>query len=390
MSEATHQQVIALYNHACELQRRQELQGAIAAYDQALMLDTNFAAAYSNRGAALTALNRCDDALESLDRAIDLNPDYAEAHFCKAVALLMRGDLPAGWREFEWRWETTPGRALRQTKNFPQPQWLGEDSVAGKTVLLYSERGLGATLQFCRYALLVSQLNAKVILQVQAPLVALLRSLSNDIQVLSETEPLPHFERHCPLLSLPMVFKTSVATIPAPRRYLRADAADIARFRARLTTPGTRRVGLVWRGDAHNPDDRNRSLALRDLLPHLAKDLQYFSLQREILPQERSLIEAHPRFAILSSELGFEATAALCECLDVVIAIDTSVAHLAAALGVRTWILVPFNADCRWLLGRADSPWYPTATLYRQRKQGDWPDVLARVRTDLERLQRGA
>jgi TPR repeat/Glycosyltransferase family 9 (heptosyltransferase) len=388
MSQELHRRAVALYNRACELQQRPDLQGAIALYDEALALDPNLAAAYSNRGAAFAAMNRCDDALASLDRAIGLKPDYAEAHFCRAVALLMRGELPAGWKEFEWRWKTAPGRALWQAKNFLQPPWLGEEAVAGRAVLLYSERGLGDTLQFCRYALLVSQLHAKVILQVQAPLVALMRSLSDDIQVVSESEPLPHFDLHCSLLSLPLVFKTSVLTIPAPRRYLSADVADVERLRARLTPRAAARVGLVWRGDANNPDDRHRSIGLREVLPCLPAGLHYFSLQKEITPEERNLIEAHASFTCLSSELGFEATAALCECLDVVIAIDTSVAHLAAALGVRTWILLPFNADCRWLLGRADSPWYPTVTLYRQRKGSDWRDVLARVRADLERPPR--
>jgi TPR repeat len=392
MSQAPHRQAVALYNRACELQQRHDLQAAIAAYDQVLALDPNFAAAHSNRGAAFAALNRCDEALASLDRAISLEPEYAEARFCRAVTLLMQGNLPAAWAEFEWRWKTEPGRALRQAKNFRQPLWLGEQAVAGKLVLLYCERGLGDTLQFCRYAVSVSQLHAKVILQVQAPLVALLRSLSGNILVVGETEPLPRFDLHCPLLSLPLVFKTSLLTIPAPRRYLSADAGEVARVRTRLASPGAlrgaARVGLVWRGDANNPDDRNRSMRLCDLLPFLPSQLQYFSLQKEITSEERTLLVAQPRFRVISDDLGFETTAALCECLDVVIAIDTSVAHLAAALGVRTWILLPFNADCRWLLEREGSPWYPTVTLYRQRTQGDWPDVLARVRADLELLLR--
>lgn len=389
MSQELQRRAVALYNRACELQQRPDLPAAIALYDEALALDPHLAAAYSNRGAAFAALNRCDDALASLDRAIGLKPDYAEAHFCRAVALLMRGDLPAGWEEFEWRWKTAPGRALRQAKNFPQPPWLGE-AAAGRAVLLYCERGLGDTLQFCRYALLVAQLHAKVILQVQAPLVALMRSLSDDIQVVSDTEPLPHFDLHCSLLSLPLIFETSVLTIPARRRYLSADVAGVERLRARLAPRAAPRVGLVWRGDANNPDDRHRSIRLREVLPWLPAGLHYFSLQKEITPEERDLIEAHASFTCLGSELAFEATAALCECLDMVIAIDTSVAHLAAALGVKTWILLPFNADCRWLLGRADSPWYPTVTLYRQRKAGDWSDVLARVRADLERAPRCA
>lgn len=390
MPEDLQRQAAAHYERGCVLQARQDLNAALVAYDQALALDPNFAAAHSNRGAALAAMNRCDEALASLDRAIGLKPDYAEAHFCKAVTLLLQGDLPEGWMEFEWRWETAPGRALRQAKNFPAASWLGEGSVAGKSVLLYSERGLGDTLQFCRYAPLVSRLGARVILQVQEPLVALLSTLADDIQVLGEGEPLPRFDLHCPLLSLPMVFNTSLLTIPAPRRYLRAAAADVARLRTRWSGLGAPRIGLMWRGDPDNPDDRHRSIPLHEVLRHLPDGLHYFSLQKTTTPDERDLLQAQPRCIVASEELGFAATAALCECLDVVIAIDTSVAHLAAALGVRTWILLPFNADCRWLLGREDSPWYPTARLFRQSTSGGWPDVLARVRAELERLPRSA
>jgi tetratricopeptide (TPR) repeat protein len=415
MPEDPHPQAIALYNRGCVLQARQEFEAAISCYTEALAIDPRLASAYSNRGAALAAMNRCEEALASLDRAIDLEPDYPEAHFSRAVTLLLEGELPAGWLEFEWRWKTVPGRILRQSKNFPQPPWLGGEAVAGRTLLLYCERGLGDTLQFCRYAKLVSELQAKVILQVQAPLVELMRSLGGEIRVISETEALPHFDLQCPLLSLPLVFGTSLQNVPALEKYIRADAGKVSQLRNRLdqlarlgatrglVTPATvssavllspgaaaPRVGLVWRGDAHNPDDRNRSIALRELLTFLPAELRYFSLQKEITAEERALLEADTRVTVLSSDLGFEDTAALCECLDLVIAIDTSVAHLAAALGRRTWILLPFNPDCRWLLKREDSPWYPSVKLYRQARSGDWLAVLARVRDALNGLPRRA
>jgi hypothetical protein len=401
MSQDLHRQAVAQYNQGCALQAGQEWEAAISCYDEALALEPNLAPAYSNRGAAFAAMNRCDEALASLAQAIKLVPDYPQAHFSRAVALLLQGDLPNGWIEFEWRWKTVPGRTLRQSKNFPQPLWRGADPVAGKTLLLYCERGLGDTLQFCRYALMVAQLSATVILQVQAPLVALLRSLSQDIRVVSETEPLPRFDLQCPLLSLPLMFNTSLDTIPAQARYLGAVAGKVAQVRAKLSDVGAagggarrsgarsdyvRRVGVVWRGDASNPDDSNRSIELRNLLSCLPPGLQYVSLQKAVTPAEQSLIEAHPLLTFLDDESGFEDTAALCECLDLVVAVDTSVAHLAAALGLRTWILLPFNPDCRWLLDRQDSPWYPTVELYRQRFSGDWSGVLARIRDDLGRL----
>jgi hypothetical protein len=397
MAQDLHRRAVALFDRGCALHGRQEFEAAISCYTEAIALDPNYAAPYSNRGAAFAALNRCDEALASLDRAIGLVPDYPEAHFSRAVTLLLKGDLLAGWIDFEWRWKTAPGRALRQSKNFERPLWLGEEAVADKRVLLYTERGLGDTLQFCRYAPMVSQLQAKVILQVQRPLAALLRRLEGDIHVVAEGETLPGFDFHCPLLSLPLVFETALDTIPAPRRYLSAQAIGVARLRARLASRGSlrggsrnaSRVGLVWRGDVNNPDDRNRSIALRDVLRFLPPELEYFSLQKEVTPQERALIESHPRFRVISEDLDFEATAALCECLDLVISIDSSVAHLAAALGMPTWILLPFNPDCRWLLERGDSPWYPSARLFRQTRLGEWHSVLARLRGELEPLLDG-
>jgi hypothetical protein len=390
MAQESHRQAVAHYNRGCELQGQQDWEAAIACYDRALALDPGLAAAHSNRGAAFAAMNRCDEAIASLDQAISLEPDYPEAHFSRAVALLLKGDLPAGWVDFEWRWRTAPGRALRQAKNFSQPPWLGAQAVEGKTLLLYCERGLGDTLQFCRYALMVSRLHAKVVLQVQAPLLRLLRRLDEAVRVVSEAESPPHFDLQCPLLSLPLVFKTSLRTIPAPGRYLSADAGKVAQLRTKLGKPTGPRVGLVWRGDANNPDDRMRSVALRDLLPWLPPQLQYFSLQKESTAEERRLIEAHSHVAIPGDELDFEETAALCELLDLVISIDSSVAHLAAALGRSTWILLPFSPDCRWLLEREDSPWYPSVKLYRQNRSGDWHAVLARVGAELERRSRGS
>jgi tetratricopeptide (TPR) repeat protein len=390
MAQDPYRQAVAHFNRGCLLQGQQDWEAAISCYEQALALDPNLVAAHSNRGAALAAMNRCEEALASLDRAISLQPDYPEAHFSRAVTLLMQGNLPAGWVDFEWRWKTAPGRALRQSKNFPQPPWLGAQAVEGRTLLLYCERGLGDTLQFCRYALNVAQLHAKVILQVQAPLVQLLGRLCAAVQVVSETQAPPHFDLQCPLLSLPLIFKTTLLTVPAPRRYLSADAGKVSRLLTELGKPSRPRVGLVWRGDAKNPDDRNRSVALSDLLQSLPPELQYFSLQKQTTPQERRLIEDHPHVSIVGEELDFEETAALCELLDLVISIDTSVAHLAAALGRRTWILLPFNPDCRWLLDREDSPWYPSVKLCRQNRSGDWHDVLARVGAELRRLPRGS
>ena len=249
--------------------------------------------------------------------------------------------------------------------------------------MLYCERGLGDTLQFYRYAKSVRELGAIVLLQVQEPLVELL-ALESASQVLPDTQLPPPFDVHCPLLSLPLALKIELTTIPAGK-YLSAPPAKIARRRAKLGETVKPRIGLVWRGDPGNPVDSRRSVALSQLLPYLPAGFHYFSLQKELSESEQRSIAAHPDDFSLEQELNFVETAALCECLDLVISVDTSIAHLSAALGQKTWILLPFNPDCRWLLDRNDSPWYPSATLYRQARSGDWHGALTRVAGDLNR-----
>jgi ADP-heptose:LPS heptosyltransferase len=203
-------------------------------------------------------------------------------------------------------------------------------------------------------------------------------------QVFADTRPSPPFDVHCPLLSLPLALKIELSTIPAAK-YLRAPPASVARWRAKLGEATKPLIGLMWRGHPDNPIDRTRSLGLAQLLSHLPDRYRYVSLQKELNESEQRLVSAHSLEFSLSQDLNFTETAALCECLDLVISVDTSVAHLSAALGQRTWILLPFNADCRWLLDRSDSPWYRSATLFRQAGGGDWRDVLTRVAADLNR-----
>jgi tetratricopeptide (TPR) repeat protein len=357
---------------------------AVAGYDRVIAFNPDSADAYSNRGASLAGLNRWNEALSNFDRAIAICPGHAEAHFSRAVLWLLQGDFARGWAEFEWRWKTTDGRALRERKRFPQPLWLGTEALAGKTILLYCERGLGDTLQFCRFAKLVRDLGVTVFLQVQEALVEMLSQVEGASQVFAETQPPPPFDLQCPLLSLPLALKIELATIPGGK-YLSAPLAASSRWRSKLGGATKPRIGLVWRGDPDNPDDRKRSLVLAELLAHLPVGFQYLSLQKELTELEQRTVNAHPVDFSGWQELNFVETAALCECLDLVISVDTSVAHLSAALGRKTWILLPSNPDCRWQLDRHDSPWYVSARLYRQSRAGDWDGVLARVAADLTR-----
>jgi hypothetical protein len=361
-----------------------DFERAIVGYDRVIAMKPGFADGYSNRGASFAALNRVNDALENFDRAIAIDPDHVEAHVGRAIVWLLQGDFTRGWREFEWRWKTPQGRAMQAHKGILQPLWLGAEELAGKTILLHSEKGLGDTLQFCRLAKCVSDLGATVLLQVQGPLVEILEPLDGVSRVFADPQPSPAFDVHCPLLSLPLALKIELASIPTGK-YLRAPPASVARWRAKLGQPSKPRVGLVWRGDPNNAVDHTRSLALTQLLSLLPDRYRYVSLQKELNESERRIVAAHSLDFCLSQDLNFTETAALCAVLDLVISVDTSVAHLSAALGQKTWILLPFNADCRWLLDRSDSPWYDSVRLYRQASRGDWRGVLTQITADLNR-----
>jgi len=253
--------------------------------------------------------------------------------------------------------------------------------------LLYSEQGLGDAMQFCRFATAVADRGATVILEVQAPLASLLASVNGVSRVIVEKSPLPEFDLRCPLLSLPLALKTTIDTIPAATPYLRSDAAKVAWWRTRLGDRGNPRIGLAWSGNPKQGNDHNRSTRLADWIDHLPPEFEYFCLQKEIRPADEEILAANPWISRLEDELhDFSDTAALCECLDLVISVCTSMAHLSGALGRPTWVLLPFNPDWRWLLDRGDSPWYPTAKLYRQQASGDWKGVFARVAADLRKI----
>jgi len=362
-----------------ELQRPD---AALASYDRAIALKKDCAEAHLGRGNVFKNLNQLDAALASYDHAIAIKPDYAEAYYNRALLLLSRGDFARGWADYEWRWKSKNLSAFKGKRDFGQPLWSGRKSIAGKTILLHGEQGLGDTLQFCRYARLVADLGARVILEVPEPLVNLLAGLAGPSQIVARGSPLPSFDCHCPLLSLPLAFNTDLHSIPRATRYLAADAKKVALWQARLGEKVKPRVGLAWSGRAENANDHNRSVLLADLMRHLPDQYQYVSLQKDVRERDRIALESNK--SIMHIAANFSDTAAVCECLDLVLSVDTSIAHLSAALGKRTWILLPLiSADWRWLLERDDSPWYPSVKLYRQSTEGDWGGVFARVGGDL-------
>ena len=373
----------AHYNRGNTLHALDRFEEALASYDRALALKPDYAEAHANRGIALHALKRFDAALASYERALAARPGYAEAHYSEALCRLLTGDLEGGWRKHEWRWKT--GQLGNSQRHFPQPLWTGAEALAGKTILLHAEQGFGDTIQFCRYAPLVAQRAARVVLEVQKPLHELTRTLPGVAQTVSKGDSLPGFDVHCPLLSLPLAFDTRLATIPSPTPYLFPSPPAVANWSERLG-PGRRpRIGLAWSGRPTHRNDRNRSIALGALLPLLDGSAATFvSVQREVRAEDEALLQRRSDVVHFGHELkDFSDTAALISNLDLVICVDTSVEHLAGALAKPVWILLPFIPDWRWLLDREDSPWYGTARLFRQDDARGWGNVIARVRAAL-------
>jgi tetratricopeptide (TPR) repeat protein len=361
------------------------LNEAEACCQQALQIKPDFAGAYNNLGVILKESGLLLEAENSYRRALQINPDYAEAHSNLAITLLTRGDLTAGWEENEWRWSTP--QMITGRRNFAQPQWRGE-MAEGQTLLIHAEQGYGDTLQFCRYASLAATRGLRVILEVQTPLVRLLRNLPHVDRVVGSGDELPVFDLHCPMLSLPLALKTTLATIPSAQSYLQTDKMQVNAWQIRLADlPGKgHRIGLVWAGNSHShwPQaaviDRQRSLPPERLLPLFKlSGFHFFSLQKEGTATPKGF----PLTDLMDEMEDFADTAALIANLDLVIAVDTAVAHLAAALGKPVWVLNRFDSCWRWLRGRQDSPWYPSVRLFRQPKSGDWQTVIEKVVEDL-------
>ena len=358
---------------------------ALASYERAIALDrTDFMAPY-NRALLMQDCSRWEEAVADYDRAIALNPQFADALYNRSMAQLFLGDFEAGWPGYEWRWVNAQRLGIGGARRFTQPRWHGED-IAGKRLLLYAEAGLGDTLQFCRYAPLCARAGATVILEVQSPLVGLLERLEGVSRVIAAGSVPPTFDYQSPLLSLPLAFKTKLHTIPAPPSYLRAEDPRIEQWRIRLGPRNKPRIGLVWSGNPRNALDARRSIRLADWIGHLPIECEYYRLQTNVREADRAALESAPSiFSFDDALLDFENTAALCACLDVVITVDTSLAHLAGALGIRTWLLLAHTPDFRWLRDREDTPWYPSVKLYRQAAAGDWTAVFERVAADLLR-----
>ena len=356
---------------------------ALAAYDRAIALKPNLADAYVNRGIAFHESGRFDEAANDYERALALRPGKGAAHFNYALLLLLRGDWPRGWAEYECR--RSWGKFARGARRFTQQRWDGGD-IAGKTLLVWSEQGLGDTIHFLRYASLAAERRAKVIVEVQPSIARLAQTVAGVSQVCVDNDPRPPFDVHLPLMSAAYAFGTTLENIPNDIPYLHPRLDDVEHWRNRMNQDGGGfRVGLCWAGNPDYPGDRNRSIALSKFASlWQIPGVKWYSLQKgagaeqikEIAPQAELIDHMH--------DLNdFSDTAALVANLELVISVDTAVAHLAGAIEKPTWLLLPHIPDWRWQLGRPDSPWYPTMRLFRQTKRGDWAGVIDRIAADL-------
>ncbi|MET3908292.1 tetratricopeptide (TPR) repeat protein [Bradyrhizobium sp. S3.3.6] len=360
------------------------LEQAFACFDRALALRPDFHAVLNNKAVVLLHLQLLDEAFATLQRSQAAAPDDAQTLFYLATLQLLTGDFERGWLAREARWRL-PSVGLVD-RGFSQALWRGDQPLEGKTILLHSDEGLGDAIQFARYVPMVAALGARVILEVEPPIQQCLGGIAGVAECVGRSSPRA-FDLHCPLGALPLAFKTRLDAIPLAEGYIPAPpAARVKAWEDRLGPHTCFRVGLVWAGNPDHKNDHNRSMALRALAPLLDCDVQFVSLQKGVRDHDRAFLAERRDIVDITEHLtDFSETAALMSCLDLVISVDTSVAHLAGALGAPVWTLLPFNPDWRWLLNRDDSPWYRSMKLFRQPTRGDWASVVDDVRRELER-----
>ena len=363
----------------CALNSLGKYDQAMAKFRQSVAIDPKFAQAHNNIGVVLTNIGKYAEALPHYAKAMELDPKLSNAQLNWGLAMLREGKLEKGWDNFEWRSETPAGKKIKKNRQFDQPRWDG-GPLDGKRIFIYWEQGFGDTIHFCRYLPLVAQRGGQVIFECQQSLVGLMKGLDGGAEIIDPQADEPIFDVHCPLLSLPRAFGTTSETIPVDLPYIFPRSADVADWRQRLGVREGLRVGIVWAGTPNTPTDRRRSLPASMFAPLMEiQGTNFYSLQIAERTEELSELDADKIVDLASGIIDFSDTAAAISQLDLVIAVDTAVVHLAGAMGKEVWTLLPFLADWRWQIDRTDSPWYSTMRLFRQEAPEKWDGVLASV-----------
>ncbi|MES2596692.1 MAG: tetratricopeptide repeat protein [Verrucomicrobiota bacterium] len=361
------------------------LEDSLASYQEAVRICGDYAEAHYNQSIVLRELGRLTDAIACCDRATSIVPGYADAWWNKAEMLVLTGDFENGWAMFEWRWKSD--RHGKEFREVGKPLWLGDGPLEGKRLLLNVDGGLGDVIQFCRYIPLLVRQGAQVIVEAQQGLIPLLRESFDSIELTPYLEPLPEFDCHCPQMSLPGAFRQSVDQLTADLPYLRAPALHREAWAAKLGPKTRPRIGLVWSGgNLHYKGQEHRSIPLEQMQVLLTPDAEFHCLQKEILESDCAALSSLPVRTWESELHDFAETAALISHMDLVISVDTAVAHLTGAMAQPVWTLLPSDPDMRWMLSREDTPWYPKIMrLFRQPSLGDWATPLGSVHAELLR-----
>jgi len=362
----------AFYNRGVVYEKLNKFVSAIEDYSMAIALNPTDYKAYNNRGVALREIKCFDAAIKDFDKSIEINSDFAEGYYNKSLTLLSVGKLKEGFKLYEYRWKTTHFQP--QLRHFPQPLWIGNENLTGKTILVHSEQGLGDSIQFSRYIKLFETKKCRVLLEIEKPLISLMECLLPREQIFEKGSALPTFDFHCPMMSLPHAFGTSLNKIPSSSTpYFSAQGRRVERWQRRLKMSKKPSIGIAWRGNPNHVNDQRRSANLDELIAFLSEDYDWVSLEKFPTINELSLIEKTSHLRQFAAKMGdFAETAALCYALNAVVTVDTSAAHLAASMGANTHLLIRDCADWRWFQNRSDTPWYSSMKLHRKPDNVHW------------------
>jgi hypothetical protein len=371
-------------NIGLTLHKLNKFNSAIEHFNQAIQINPNYADAFSNRGLTLQAIKKTAEAKNDFDRCLEIDSKHSDAYWNKALIKIQLGEYEEGWELYEWRWKSF---SKKWARHYKEPLWLGDESLEGKSIFIYPEQGYGDFIQFYRFIPKLQALGAKVILEVPAALISLIRESTTETLVIESGQKPPRFNFQCPIMSLPLAFKTRLESIPSSFPYLKTKPEKLFFWETKLEGRYRPRIGIAWSGSSQHKNDHNRSLKLGTLAPLMSLPFEFYSLQKEVRPDDEEFLKTAPIKDFRNYLQDFSDTAALIELMDIVVTVDTSVAHLAGALNKKVCILLPNNADYRWMLNRKDSPWYPSAQLFRQSDTSDWTEQIEAIKLHFESIR---